>query len=151
MNIGNTLKTGFVETNDVFDAVLKANKKYSAHPRILSIKERMNNDVLSFRNVTHEEVLNEINNLGTLKASHSKDIPFVIIKGNTDVITIFILQNLHQCIINGKFPDQLKKQRLSTVFEKGNHNDKTNYWPVSILSSLENLWASDWKGQKSPR
>ena len=99
----------------------------------------MNNDVLSFRNVTYEEIPNEINNLGTLKASHSKDIPFMIIKGNTDVINNFILQNFHQCIIDGKFSDQLKKQRLSPIFEKGNHNDKTNYRPVSILSSLKNL------------
>ena len=43
--IGNTLKINknerfLVETNDVFDPVLKAVKKDSAHPRIFSIKER---------------------------------------------------------------------------------------------------------------
>ena len=63
VNIGNTLKIDkdkqfLVETNDVFDPVLKAIKKYSAHPSILSIKEKMNNDVFSFRKVTYEEILN---------------------------------------------------------------------------------------------
>ena len=45
VNIGNTLKIDkdkqfLDETNDVFDPVLKVNKKYSAHPSILSIKEK---------------------------------------------------------------------------------------------------------------
>ena len=57
VNIGNTLKTGkdkqfLVETNDVFGPVLKAVKKYSAHPSILSIKEKMNNNAFLLRNVT---------------------------------------------------------------------------------------------------
>ena len=73
MNTGNTLKTDkdkkfLVETNDVFDPVLKAIKKYSAHPSILSIKEKMNNKVLSFRNVTYEEILNKISSLEISKA-----------------------------------------------------------------------------------
>ena len=45
MNIGNTLKFDkdkqfLVETNNVFDPVLKAIRKYSAHPSILSIKKK---------------------------------------------------------------------------------------------------------------
>ena len=53
VNIGNTLKIEkdkqfVVETNDVFDPVLKTIKRYSAHPSILSIKEKMNNNVFSF-------------------------------------------------------------------------------------------------------
>ena len=45
VNTENTLKIDkdkrfLVEPNDVFDPVLKAIKKYSAHPSILSIKEK---------------------------------------------------------------------------------------------------------------
>ena len=65
MNIGKTLridkdKQFLVETNDVFDPVLKAIKKYSAHPGILWIKEKMNNNVFYFWEVTYEEILNEM-------------------------------------------------------------------------------------------
>ena len=64
VNIGNTLKIdkdkGFlVETNDVFDPVLKVIKKYSSHFSILNIKEKINNYVASFWNVTYEEIPNE--------------------------------------------------------------------------------------------
>ena len=42
-------------------------------------------------------------------------------------------------MIDGKFPDQVKKGDVSPVFKKGNHNDKTNYRPVSILPSLSKI------------
>ena len=74
VDIGNTLKIGkdkqFIdETNDVFDTVLKEIKKYNAHLSNLSIRENMNKNVFHFRNVTYEEILNEINSLDTLKSN----------------------------------------------------------------------------------
>ena len=41
-------KQFLVETNDVFDHVLKPIKKYSTHPSIPSINKKMNNNLLSF-------------------------------------------------------------------------------------------------------
>ena len=102
-------KRFLVETNYVFDPVLKTIKKYSAHPSILSIKEKMHNNVFSFQNVTYKEILNEINSFDTSKSTQSEDIPFIIIKDNADIFANFILQNFNKCIIDGKFPDQLKK------------------------------------------
>ena len=83
-------KQFLVQTSDVFDPVLKAIKKCSSHPSILSIKEKMNNNVLSFRNVAYEEILNEINSLDTSKSAQSEDIPFKIIKDNADIFANFI-------------------------------------------------------------
>ena len=96
VNIGNTLKIDMgkqflVEANDVFDPVLKAIKKYSAHPSILRIKEKMNNNVFSFRKVTYEEILIEMNSLDTSKSTQLEDIPFKIIKDNADIFANFIL------------------------------------------------------------
>ena len=71
-------KQFLVETNDVFDPVLKAIKKYSAHPSILRIKEKMNNNVFSFQKVTYEEILNEINGSDTSKSTQSENTPFKI-------------------------------------------------------------------------
>ena len=70
VNIGSTLKIDkdkrfLVETNDELEARLKEITKYSAHPNILNIKEKMNNKVFSFRNVTYAEILNEINSMDT--------------------------------------------------------------------------------------
>ena len=79
--VANTFfKQFLVETNDVFDHVLKPIKKYSTHPSIPSINEKMNNNLLSFWKVTYEEIINEINSFNTLKSRQSEDIPFKIIK-----------------------------------------------------------------------
>ena len=104
VNIRNTLnidkdKRSLVDTNGVFDPVLKAIKKYSAHPSILSIKEKMNNNVFPFRKVTYEEILNEITSLDSSKSTQSEDIPFKIIKDIADIFANFILQNFNKCII----------------------------------------------------
>ena len=63
--------------DNVFDPILKAIKEDSAHCSILDIKEKMNNNVFSFRNVTYEEILNEIISLDTSKSIQSEDIPFI--------------------------------------------------------------------------
>ena len=145
MNIRNTLKIDkdkqfLVEANNIFDPVLKAIKKYSSHPSILSIKEKINNNVFSFQKVTYEEILNEIKNLDTSKSTQLEDIPFKIINDNADIFANFILQNFSKCIIDGTFTDRLKKADVIPVFKKGNHNDKTNYQPVSILPSLSKIY-----------
>ena len=93
----------------------------------------MNNNVFSLRKVTYKKSLNEINSLDTSKSTQSEGIPIKIIKDNADVFANFILQS------GKKFPDQLKKADVSPVFKKGNHNDKTNCRPVSILSSLSKI------------
>ena len=97
MNIGNTLKIETAETNGVFDPVLKAIKKYSAHSSILNNKKKLNNNLFSFRNVTYEEILNKVNSFDTSKSTQSEDIPFNIIK-NADIFANFILQNFNKCI-----------------------------------------------------
>ena len=100
----------------------------------------MNNNVFSFRKVTHEVIVSEINSLDTSKSTRSEDITFKIIKDNADIFANFILQNLKKRIIDEKFPDQLKQADVSPIFKKGNHNDKTNYRPVSILPSLSKTY-----------
>ena len=69
--------------------------------------------MFSFCNVTYEKILNKINNnLDTSKLAESEDTPFKITKDNTVIFTNFILRNFNQCIIDRKFPDQLKKHKV---------------------------------------
>ena len=140
MNIANTLKIDedkqlLGETNDAFDSVLKAFKKYSAHPSILSIKEKMESNVFSFGNVTYEIIPNKIGPLDTSKSTQSEDIPFKIF-----LFANFISKNFSKSIIDGTFPDQLKESDFSTVFKKRNHNEKTNCRSVSILPLLSKMY-----------
>ena len=78
----------------------------------------MNNNVFSFGKVIYEDILNEINSLDTSKSTQSEDIPFKTINDNADNFANFILQNFNKCIIDGEFPDQLKKQTLVLSLKK---------------------------------
>ena len=124
VNIGKTLKINkdkqfLVETSHGFDPVLKTIKNIAFILTFLELKKiLMNNNVFFFRNVTYEEILNEINSLDTSKSTQSEDIPFKIIKDNADIFANFILQNFNKCNIDGKFPNQLKKQTLALSLKK---------------------------------
>ena len=140
VNIENTLKIEkdkqfLVETNDAFDSVLKAIKKYSTHHSVLSIKEKMNNNVFYFRKVTYEEILNETNSLNTSKSAQSEDNLFKIIKDDADIFANFILQSFKKCIIDVTFTVQLKKADVRPI-----HNDKTNYRQESISPSFRQIY-----------
>ena len=99
VNIGNTLKINkdklfLAETNNALHHVLKAIKKYSVHPSILSIKEKMNNIMCSFPNVTYEESLNYINSLDALKSTQSENISIEIIKDHAYFLPILSYKTL---------------------------------------------------------
>ena len=50
--------------------------------------------------------------------TRAEDIPFKIIKDNADIFANFIFKNFNKCIIDGKFPDQLKKETLVLSLKK---------------------------------
>ena len=46
----------------------------------------------------------------------------------------------NECLINGKFPDTLKRADVTPIFKKGNDNEKENYRPVSMLSTFSKVF-----------
>ena len=60
------------------------------------VADTLNNNVFSFPKVSYEEILNEINSLNASKSTQSEDIPFRIIKDNSDIFANFILQNFNK-------------------------------------------------------
>ena len=46
----------------------------------------------------------------------------------------------NECLINGKFPDTLKRADVIPIFEKGHDNEKKNYCPLSMLSTFSKLF-----------
>ena len=47
---------------------------------------------------------------------------------------------MNECLINGKFPDTLKRADVTPIFKKGNDNEKKNYRPVSMLSTFSKVF-----------
>ena len=74
---------------------MKAIIKYRLHPSIIAIKEKcVSSFSFSFSQVERDEIIKEINNLKTNKATQSTDIPTKLIKENSDIFGDFFLKTL---------------------------------------------------------
>ena len=56
-----------------------------------------------------------------------------------DLLANFFMGHFNYCITYGEFPDELK-HAVTTVQRKPVNSDKTNYRPVSILTSISKIY-----------
>ena len=56
-----------------------------------------------------------------------------------DLFANFFMGHFNYCITYGEFPDELK-HAVATVQRKPVNSDKTNYRPVSILTSISKIY-----------
>ena len=81
-----------------------------------------------------------IKSLSSNKASLIEDIPIKILKNSIHIYSEKLTNIFNECLINGKFPDTLKRADVTPIFKKGNDNEKENYRPVSVLSTFSKLF-----------
>ena len=128
-------------TKNMNDPLLQVIKKYDNHTSILKIKELHRDKMtFSFTHVTKEDIVKEINELKTSKATPKDSIPAKIIKEFQDIFAQKISIDFNHSVDLGFFPNNLKYADVTPVFKKGDRLDKTNYRPVSILSSLSKIF-----------
>ena len=128
-------------SHNIGDPLMKAIMKYRFHPSIVAIKKNCNSGLsFSFSQVERHEIMKEINNLKTNKATQSTDIPTKLIKENSDIFGDFIFGNFNNCVSNSIFPNSLKNAIITPVHKKGAKTSKDNYRPVSILSNISKIY-----------
>ena len=52
----------------------------------------------------------------------------------------FVSTQKNECLINGKFPNTLKRADVTPIFKKENDNEKENYRPASMLSNFSKVF-----------
>ena len=95
---------------------------------------------INFPFVEHDEIMKEINNLKTNKATQNTDIPAKLIKENLDIFADFIFESLNDCIAKSLFPSSLKDAIITPVHKKGTKTSKYHYRPVSILLNISKIY-----------
>ena len=121
--------------------VNESNNKYRLHPSITAIKEKcVSSFFFSFSQVERDEILKEINNLKTDKATQSKDIPTKLIKENSDIFGDFIFENFNNSVFYSIFPSHMKNAIITPVYKTGTKTSKDNYRIVSILSNTSKIY-----------
>ena len=120
------------------EPVANAIKNFSQHPSILKIKENTNSSAcFSFRTVSKEDLLYQLNSLDPAKATQKSDIPTNIIKKNYDIFSEFLFENFNNIILTSLFPEQLKYADVKPVFKK---DSRRNYRPASIHSNISKTY-----------
>ena len=123
------------QVNELEDPILKAIEKYKNHPSIRAINTFITLSI-SFSEINMDEIMKEIQCLGTNKASQESDIPIKLIKQNLDLFSGFMHEGFNKTMETSKFPSVLKLANITPIFKKGERTDKGNYIPVSILPNL---------------
>ena len=119
----------------------KAILTYKEHPSIQSIKSKYDeSSKFSFREITEEEISNEILSLNTAKASQQSDIPTNILRINVDLYSFYLQKILNKCLKKSVFPDAMKVAEVTPVFKKNDRISKENYRPVSILPVISKVF-----------
>ena len=121
----------------------KSINKFRNHPSILSISkntERIGCPDSSFKFVSLQETIKEVNKLSIKKASQTLDIPVKIIKENKDLISYFVYNNFNNALSSSQYPNGLKYADVTSVFKKDDKSDKSNYRPISILLKLSKVY-----------
>ena len=133
-----------IESIDEADPILKAINKYIKHPSIIKINESMrsenNNTSFSFTQTSFNDVYNEIISLDLSKSSPKHSIPTKIIKDNCNIFARKLHIDFNNSIISGIFPNNLKLADVTPTHKKGDRTDKTNYRPISLLSTLSKIF-----------
>lgn len=139
LDIDRKLHTNDFETSA--DSVYNAIMKYKYHPSIQKINQnKAHFGHFKFSPVSQIVINDVISHIDCSKAFQKNSIPPTLLKQNYDICCEFLVTNLNNCIIEGKFPDNLKYADIFPNFKKGDHFLKDNYRPVSILPTISKVY-----------
>ena len=119
---------------------MNAIRKYKNHPSIFNIKSSIETTQLfDFNFVNSDGSSKTINSMDPTKKT-SGAIPIKIVKLANKQICKDLSNCLNKCIMETKFPNELKIASIMPIFKKEDPLDKTNYRPISILPTVSKIF-----------
>ena len=123
------------------DPCLRTVKRFQEHPSIHKIKSSVKSTInFSFRKITVEEMLEQLQNLDPKKGSPQEAIPAKILKSNADLFCFPLTELFNKLVEESSFPDDLKNADVSSLFKKDDNMSKKNYRPISLLPSIAKIF-----------
>ena len=99
---------------------------------IYNLGDRHQNS-FSFMATTPKEVFNTIKKFDNKKSSLN-NVPIVILKKISHIISPLLSDIFNHSINDGIFPEKLKSGRVTPIYKEGDLNDVSNYRPITSLS-----------------
>ena len=123
------------------DPCLTIVKRFQSHPSVLRIKSSVKSTInFSFRKITVEEMLEQLQNLDPKKGSPQEAIPAKILKSNADLFCFPLTELFNKLVEESSFPDDMKNADVSSLFKKDNNMSKKNYRPISLLPTIAKIF-----------
>ncbi len=123
------------------DPCLTIVKRFQSHPSVLRIKSSVNSTInFSFRKITVEEMLEQLQNLDPKKGSPQNAIPAKILKYNADLFCFPLTELFNKLVEESSFPDNMKNADVSSLFKKDDNMSKKNYRPISLLPTIGKIF-----------
>ena len=72
--------------------------------------------------------------------SKSDDIPTKVIKEFGTFFAELLSKTFNSCLKSGSFTQDLKCAEVVSIYKKNDENDKSNYKPISLLSSISKVY-----------
>ena len=110
---------------------------FQSHPSILKIKASVPcTHMFSFKRVTVAEMKSQLQLLNIRKSSPHEDIPSKLLKMNIDLFCYPLTRLFNLYADANKFPDDLKVANVTALYKKDDRMNKTNYRPISRLTTI---------------
>ena len=122
------------------DPILSIIDKFSSHPSVIKIKEKVIPTNFNFKIVDLKQIETEICNLNPKKATTFKNIPTKLIKETHDIGGPVLLKLVNHSVIKNIFPGKLNNADISPVFKKDDKTNVENYRPVSVLPAVSKIF-----------
>jgi len=89
--------------------------------------------------VTRNELYLIINKLNKYKAPGHDKINPELVKITASVLADPLVHIYNLSFVQGVVPEKLKVAKVIPVFKKGDHTERSNYRPISLLSIFDKL------------
>ena len=119
-------------------------KMHALHPSVVKIKENVEIvEKFNFKNVSSNQIKDEINKLNQKKACISNDIPAKVLMGSSDIVCKPLSNIYNNCKNKKDYPISLKTADITPVLKPNEKNEKTskkNYRTVSVIPIISKVF-----------
>ena len=116
--------------------------EFNNHSSVQMIKTIYGNSSFQFKHVNKKDLQDSFENLNPRKFCSDTGLMPKLMKKVAEGIAPSVMNLYNRCIETSNWPALWKRGELTPIFKKGNKHDLENYWPITMLSTIDKVFES---------